>query len=78
VDASAWCQGYFSGMSVCRELWSIYGGNELKMLLAPIVELSRSPGSARDPGLLKLCDELPVTAAAVYRYWRDLAAQHAL
>lgn len=77
VDASAWCQGYFSGMSLCRDLWAIHGGRQLKGLLAPIFQLSRSAASTGEPGFNKLCDELPLTALAVYRYWRSLEAEQA-
>lgn len=72
LDASAWCQGYFSGMSLCRDLWALHGGRVLNGLLAPILQLSQWGGSALDPRQRQLCDELPVTAEAVYRYWRAL------
>ena len=74
VDASAWCRGYFSGMSLCRDLWSAYGGRELNGLLKPIFELARLDTAVADPAAARLCDELPATAVAVYRYWRDLEA----
>ncbi len=70
VDATAWCQGYFSGMSLCRELWSIHSGGELSRLLAPIFELARYRSAALDDFHRRLCDELPGTAESVYRYWR--------
>ena len=77
VDASAWCQGYFSGMSLCRELWAMHAGSELSDLLAPIFELSRYRGAARDALHRRLCDELPATAESVYRYWRTQCVQPA-
>lgn len=70
VDASAWCQGYFSGMSLCRELWSMHSGSELNRLLAPIFALASHRGAVRDDFHRRLCDELPGTAESVYRYWR--------
>jgi uncharacterized protein len=70
VDATAWCQGYFSGMSLCRELWSMHAGAELTGLLAPIFELGRHRGGASDDFHRRLCDGLPGTAESVYRYWR--------
>jgi uncharacterized protein len=75
VDASAWCQGYFSGMSLCRDLWAACGGRELNALLAPIFELAGPGTAAGDPGFAQLCDDLPATAVAVYRYWRKLEAE---
>jgi yecA family protein len=69
VDASAWCQGYFSGMSLCREQWAMHSGQALNDLLAPIFRLSRYRASARDAQHRQLCEALPVTAVAVYRYW---------
>lgn len=77
VDASAWCQGYFSGMSLCRELWAMYGGSELRGLLAPILELARCRGVVRNDLHRRLCEELPVTAESVYRYWRSQDFQQA-
>lgn len=76
VDATAWCQGYFSGMSLCRELWAMHAGSELNRLLAPIFELSRYHGASHDALHHRLCDELPVTAESVYRYWRAQGEQH--
>lgn len=70
VDASAWCQGYFSGMSLCREQWNMHAGHRLDSLLAPILQLARYRNSTHDARHRQLCDELPVTAEAVYRYWR--------
>ena len=77
VDATAWCQGYFSGMSLCRELWAMHGGRELNGLLAPIFELARHRGVVRDAPHRRLCDELPGTAESVYRYWRVQERLHA-
>ncbi len=77
VDASAWCQGYFSGMSLCRELWSMHAGGELSHLLGPIYELARYRGAAREGSHRRLCEQLPASAASVYRYWREQEAQHA-
>lgn len=77
VDATAWCQGYFSGMSLCRELWAMHGGRELNGLLAPIFELARHRGVVRDASHRRLCDELPGTAESVYRYWRTQERLHA-
>lgn len=70
VDASAWCQGYVSGMSLCREQWAMHAGHALNALLAPIFQLAASKGASRDARQRRLCDELPGSAAAVYRYWR--------
>lgn len=70
VDATAWCQGYFSGMSLCREQWTMHAGGELGRLLAPIQELARYRGAARDIHHRQLCEQLPGSAASVYRYWR--------
>lgn len=75
IDASAWCQGYFSGMSLCRELWAMHACGELGGMLAPIRELSRYRGASSDALHHRLCDELPGSAEAVYRYWRALAMQ---
>ena len=72
VDASAWCQGYFSGMSLCREQWALQGRGVLNGLLAPIFQLLQSPGAPADALHLRLCGGLPATAEAVYRYWREL------
>ena len=70
VDASAWCQGYCSGMSLCREQWATHTGGELNALLSPIFQLARLRGAARDASQRRLCDELAGNAAALYRYWR--------
>lgn len=70
LDASAWCQGYVSGMSLCRESWALHAGGELGRLLAPIFELARYRGPGRDALHRRLCRELPVAAEAVFRYWR--------
>jgi uncharacterized protein len=77
VDASAWCQGYFSGMSLCREQWAINGRGVLNGLLAPIFQLLRSADSRGDALHLQLCGGLPATAEAVYRYWRELETTEA-
>ena len=76
VDASAWCQGYFSGISLCRELWAMHGGPELDSLLAPIFELARYRGATSDLARHRLCEELPDTAESVYRYWRAREQRH--
>jgi yecA family protein len=78
VDATAWCRGYFSGMSLCRELWSMHAGGGLNHLLAPIYELARYRGAARDGNHRRLCERLPGSAESVYRYWRAQAHRHAL
>jgi uncharacterized protein len=70
VDATAWCQGYFSGMSLCRELWAMHAGSELNGLLAPIHALSRYRGASREAVHRRLCDELPGAAESLYLYWR--------
>lgn len=70
VDASAWCQGYFSGMNLFQEHWALHSGRQLNELLAPLYALSRFRGVSYDPLHRRLCDELPATAEAVYRYWR--------
>lgn len=70
VDTTAWCQGYFSGMSLCRETWSLHAGGELDNLLAPIYELARYRGAVRDSSHRRLCERLPASAESVYRYWR--------
>lgn len=75
VDANAWCQGYFSGMSLCRELWAMHAGAELGGLLAPIRELSRYRGATRAAVHRRLCDELPGTVEAIYQYWRTMAME---
>lgn len=69
VDASSWCQGYFSGMSVCREQWALHSGRVLNDLLEPILQLSRYRGAATHGLHIKLCDELPGIAEALYQYW---------
>ena len=74
VDATAWCQGYFSGMSLCRESWAMHAGGELNRLLAPIYELARYRGVARDSAHRRLCQELPASAESVYAYWRAFDA----
>jgi yecA family protein len=75
VDASAWCQGYFSGMSLCREQWARHAGRVLNALLAPIFELSATPGALDHPTGQRLCAALPASAEAVYRYWRAQAGE---
>ncbi len=70
ADAWAWCQGYLSGISLCRELWVRHGGQALGVLLAPIHELSLRRGPVRDAEHRRLCDALPDAAEAIYRYWR--------
>lgn len=70
VDATAWCMGYFTGMSLCREDWAIHCGGALAVLLAPLREISRRRGPGRDAGYRRLCDQLPGAAEAIYRYWR--------
>lgn len=77
VDASAWCRGYFSGMSLCRELWALHADGELGYLLAPIHALARYRGAARDGRHRQLCGQLPSCAVSVYRYWREQGALHA-
>jgi uncharacterized protein len=77
VDASPWCQGYFAGMSLCREQWAVQGRGLLNGLLAPIFQLLRSAASPGDAQHLQLCGGLPATAEAVYRYWRDLESARA-
>jgi hypothetical protein len=76
VDATAWCQGYFSGMSLCRELWTMHAGRELTGMLAPIHELSRYRGASNEAGHRRLCEELPAAAEAVYQYWRTQGKPH--
>lgn len=78
VDATAWCQGYFSGMSLCREMWSLHAGGELDNLLAPIYELARYRGAARDSSHRRLSERLPESAESVYRYWRAQEHRHGL
>jgi uncharacterized protein len=70
VDASAWCQGYFSGMSLCREQWAMHATSALDGLLAPILQLSRDRNPIQDRRHRQQCDELPVRAEAIYQYWR--------
>jgi hypothetical protein len=72
MDASAWCHGYVSGISLCREQWALQGRGVLNGLLAPIFQLLRAAGSPGDVLHLQLCGGLPATAEAVYRYWRKL------
>ncbi|MCU0809623.1 MAG: YecA family protein [Thiobacillaceae bacterium] len=72
MDASAWCQGYFSGMSLCREQWALQGRGVLNGLLEPIFQLLRSADSPGGALHLQLCGGLAATAEAVYRYWRKL------
>ena len=74
VDATAWCQGYFSGMSLCRELWAWHSSQGLDRLLAPILRLAAGHAVVNDPGYRRRCDELPASAEAVYRYWREYAS----
>ena len=70
VDASAWCQGYRSGMTLCEEQWAIHAGQGLRPLLVTIHTLARHPGPVLGPLNRELCDQLPQTAEAIYRYWR--------
>jgi uncharacterized protein len=70
VDASAWCQGYRSGMTLCAEQWAIHGGEPLRSLLATIHTLARHPGHALGALNRQLCDLLPFVVEAIYRYWR--------
>mgnify|MGYP005836763187 CR=1 FL=1 len=74
VDASAWCQGYRSGMTLSQEQWAMHAGLALRALLAPIDTLARHPGPTLGPLHRELCDELPYTAEAIYRYWRAAEA----
>ncbi len=75
VDATAWCQGYFSGMSLCREQWAVQAGAALNGLLAPIHQLARHRGAARDEAYRRLCDSLSGSVESIYRYWRALDRQ---
>jgi yecA family protein len=77
VDASPWCQGYFAGISLCREQWAVQGSGLLNGLLAPIFQLLRSAASPGDARHLHLCGGLPITAEAVYRFWRDIESAQA-
>jgi yecA family protein len=70
VDASAWCQGYRSGMTLCEEQWAMHDGQPLRSLLALIHTLARHPGPLLGALNRELCDQLPQTAEAIYRYWR--------
>ncbi len=70
VDASSWCQGYRAGMTLCAEQWAIHGGEPLRSLLATIHTLARQPGPALGDLNRELCDQLPLAAEAIYRYWR--------
>lgn len=70
-DATAWCRGYLSGMSLCREPWDGYGGWPLDRGLAPIIALSQADVPSPDEHYRYLCDALPGTAEAIYRYWRE-------
>lgn len=74
VDASAWCRGYRSGMTLCEEQWAMHAGRHLRSLLATIDTLARHPGPLRGALNRELCDQLPQTAEAIYRYWRASAA----
>lgn len=74
VDASAWCQGYRSGMTLCAEQWAIHGGQPLRSLLATIHTLARQPGPVLGALNSELCDQLPQAAEAIYRYWRTQEA----
>ncbi len=74
VDASAWCRGYRAGMTVCEEQWALHGGQPLRALLATIHTLALHPAPALGALNRELCDRLPQTAEAIYRYWRAEAA----
>lgn len=74
AHAQAWCQGYLAGVSVCQEVWAMHAGRAMNALLNPIVRLAQPQG---DPPaeLRRLCDELPLVAESLYRYWRALEAE---
>lgn len=69
VDASNWCRGYFSGMSVCREQWAWHASQGLDSLLDPILGMARRPPISQDVPYRRQCDALSASAEAVYRYW---------
>ncbi len=74
VDASAWCQGYRSGMTLCAEQWAMHADRHLHSLLTTIDILARHPGPALGPLNRELCDQLPQAAEAIHRYWRAVEA----
>lgn len=74
VDASAWCQGYRSGMTLCPEQWAMHAAHPLHSLLASIETLALHHGSPLSPLQRELYEELPFTAEAIYRYWRAAEA----
>lgn len=74
VDASAWCKGYRSGMTLCEEQWAMHGGQPLQSLLATIHTLACHPGPVLGALNRELCEQLPLAAEAIYRYWRAMEA----
>ncbi|MCS6785423.1 MAG: YecA family protein [Thiobacillaceae bacterium] len=75
-DASAWCRGYQSGMSLFPEVWAQHASAQLSALLSPIHTLAR--GEAMDESTQR--GELALLApsvTAIHRYWRDRAGRFA-
>jgi yecA family protein len=73
VEATAWCQGFISGMTLGRERWARRARSLLAEPLALIFRLAEAHrvGTA---DYAQWCAALPLAAEVVYRYWRADAA----
>jgi uncharacterized protein len=80
-EASAWCEGYMSGVLLREELWEpIYAGEATRDWLLPIEALAYGD---HDPEYLdwvdteekrrSMIEELPIAAVLIFRFWREQA-----
>jgi uncharacterized protein len=76
MDAGPWCEGFISGMTLCREHWTHGARGVLDEPLSVIFRLAGAR-SGHDPGYVRLCDALPPAAEVMYRYWRSTSAGEA-
>ena len=78
-EASAWCEGYMTGVLLREELWGpIYSNEVTRDWMLPIEALAYGD---HDPEYLDwvdtpdkrlgMIDELPIAAVLIFRFWQD-------
>lgn len=78
-EASAWCEGYMTGVLLREELWEpIYSTEATRDWMLPIEALAYGD---HDPEYLDwvdtqekrlgMIDELPIAAVLIFRFWRE-------
>ena len=72
MDAAPWCQGFISGMSLCREQRARHARGLLDDPLRLVFHLAEVPADSGGYGA-RLCDALPPAMDVVNHYWRGIA-----